>query len=104
MNWDAYVSNCGDQAKPPTPRLSKHSTAPPLKAVVTSRVAKMILLLQTGLPPSNLPFLLAAFIVTGVVFFGYIFFIFRRRQETQNEIDRLLSNTEKRESAGSELP
>lgn len=64
----------------------------------------MIPLLQTGLPPSNLDYLLAAFIVTGVVFFGYIFFIFRRRQETQNEIDRLLSATEERECAGSESP
>ena len=51
----------------------------------------MLQLLQTGLPPSNLPYLIAAFVVTGVVFIGYIYFIFRRRHETYGEIDRLLS-------------
>ena len=51
----------------------------------------MLQLLQTGLPPSNLPYLIAAFVVTGVVFIGYIYFIFRRRQETYGEITRLLS-------------
>ncbi len=64
----------------------------------------MIPLLQTDLPPSNLSYLLAAFIVTGVVFLGYIFFIFRRRQEMQSEIGRLLSAAEEKESAGRELP
>ena len=62
----------------------------------------MIPLLQTDLPPSNLPYLIAAFVVTGVVFLGYIYFIFRRRQETQNEIGRLLSATQEDESAGRE--
>lgn len=62
----------------------------------------MIPLLQTDLPPSNLPYLISAFVVTGVVFLGYIYFIFRRRQETQNEIGRLLSATEDDESAGRE--
>jgi CcmD family protein len=62
------------------------------------------LLLQTAAPPSNLSFLLAAFLVTGVVFLGYIFFIFRRRQETENEIVRLISAAEKEEGAGKELP
>ena len=51
----------------------------------------MLQLLQTGLPPSNLPYLIAAFVVTGVVFIGYIYFIFRRRQETYGEIVRLLN-------------
>ena len=54
----------------------------------------MIPLLQTDLPPSNLPYLISAFVVTGVVFLGYICFIFRRRQETQSEIARLLSAEE----------
>ena len=64
----------------------------------------MIPLLQTDLPPSNLSYLLAAFIVAGVVFLGYIFFIFRRRQEMRSEIDRLLSAAEEKESTGRELP
>lgn len=64
----------------------------------------MIPLLQTDLPPSNLSYLLAAFIVTGVVFLGYIFFIFRRRQEMRSEIDRLLSAAEEKESTERELP
>ena len=63
----------------------------------------MIPLLQTDLPPSNLSYLLAAFIVTGVVFLGYIFFIFRRRQEMQSEISRLLSTLEE-ESATPHAP
>ena len=64
----------------------------------------MIPLLQTDLPPSNLPYLISAFVVTGVVFIGYIFFIFRRRQETQGEITRLLSTMEEDESTGREQP
>ena len=47
------------------------------------------LLLQTALPPSNLPYLFAAFAVTWLVFFGYMFFIGRRQQEIRNEINRL---------------
>ncbi len=49
----------------------------------------MIPLLQSGLPPSNLPFLIAAFVITGLAFIAYVFFIFRRRQEAQAEIERL---------------
>ena len=64
----------------------------------------MIPLLQTALPPSNLAYLIAAFAVTGVVFIGYIWFIFRRRQETRAEIDRLLNLAEANESAGREVP
>ena len=64
----------------------------------------MIPLLQTDLPPSNLPYLISAFVVTGVVFLGYIYFIFRRRQETHSEIARLLSTIEEDESAGREQP
>ena len=60
----------------------------------------MIHLLQTGLPPSNLPYLIAAFVVTGVVFIAYAFFIFWRRQETRAEIRRLRRASEGTESAG----
>ena len=61
---------------------------------------EMIPLLQTSLPPSNLSFLIAAFVVTGVVFIAYAFFVFRRRRETRNEIDRLLAETKDNENAG----
>ena len=64
----------------------------------------MIPLLQTAMPPSNLAYLIAAFAVTGVVFIGYVWFIFRRRQETRAEIDRLLNLAEANESAGREVP
>ena len=64
----------------------------------------MIPLLQTALPPSNLAYLIAAFAVTGVVFIGYVYFIFRRRQETRAEINRLLKMSEANESAGREIP
>ena len=57
----------------------------------------MLPLLQVDLPPSNLPYLISAFVVTGVVFLGYIYFIFRRRQETNNEITRLLATNEEDE-------
>ena len=49
----------------------------------------MFTLLQVNIPPSNLPFLFAVFAVTWVVFFVYAFFISRRRQEVQREIQDL---------------
>ena len=49
----------------------------------------MFTLLQVNIPPSNLPFLFAVFAVTWVVFFAYAFFISRRRQEVQQEIQDL---------------
>lgn len=64
----------------------------------------MIQLLQTALPPSNLAYLIAAFAVTGVVFVGYVYYIFRRRQETQAEINRLVTLSEANKSAGQEAP
>ena len=64
----------------------------------------MIPLLQTSLPPSNLSFLIAAFVVTGLVFLGYAFFVFRRRHESHREIDRLLAMSEENESAGPDEP
>ena len=62
----------------------------------------MLPLLQTDLPPSNLLYLISAFVVTGVVFLGYIYFIFRRRQETNNEITRLLATSEQDEASETE--
>ena len=46
-------------------------------------------LLHVNLPQSNLTFLFAVFAVTWVVFFAYAFFISRRRQEVQREIQDL---------------
>ena len=57
----------------------------------------MIPFLQTELPPSNLSYLVAAFLVTGVVFLGYTLYIFRRRHETRAEIQRLRAASDKRE-------
>ena len=62
----------------------------------------MIQLLQSGMPPSNLPYLIAAFAITGLVFLGYVFYIFRRRQETRTEIRRLQAASEEREGAEGE--
>ena len=64
----------------------------------------MIPLLQTNLPPSNLSFLIAAFAVTGVVFLGYVLFIFLRRKDTRDEIDRLQASSRRDESGGTEEP
>lgn len=85
MNWDASGLTSGVRAGlPDSGRLSanQHSFSKPRTF--------MIQLLQTGMPPSNLSFLIAAFVVTGVIFLAYIFFVFRRRQESQRGIDRLL--------------
>ena len=60
----------------------------------------MIPLLQATLPPSNLSFLISAFVVTGLVFVAYALFVFRRRQETRAEIRRLQSQSEAKENAG----
>ena len=58
------------------------------------------LLLQTALPPSNLPYLFAAFAVTWLVFFGYMFFIGRRQQEIRTEIDRLRRAVDRADADG----
>ena len=60
----------------------------------------MIQLLQTAMPPSNLSYLVAAFLVTGVILIGYVFFVFRRRQETRKSIERLKSTVESEEDSG----
>jgi CcmD family protein len=46
----------------------------------------MLALLQAGMPPTNLPFIIAAFLLTGLAFLSYGFFLFRRRQEIRREI------------------
>jgi CcmD family protein len=56
-----------------------------------------IVLLQTQLPPSNLPYLFAAFAVSWLVFFGYAFFVSRRQQEMQREIRALRQALEQRD-------
>ena len=51
---------------------------------------------MTELPPSNLPYLFAAFAVVWVVFFIYAAYMSWRRQSAQRELDEM------RESTGSE--
>ena len=48
-----------------------------------------IILLSSHLPSSNLPYLFAAFAVSWVVLFGYLFYVNRRQHEVQKEIIRL---------------
>ena len=48
-----------------------------------------VVLLQTELPSSNLPYLFTAFAVSWAAFFVYVFFVSRRRQEMQKEIKAL---------------
>ena len=49
------------------------------------------ILLSTHLPSSNLPYLFAAFAVSWVVLFGYLFYMNRRQHEMKKEIARLQS-------------
>ena len=48
-----------------------------------------LILLEIHLPSSNLPFLFAAFAVSWVVLFGYLFYVNRRQHEMRKEIARL---------------
>ena len=48
-----------------------------------------LLLLSSHLPSSNLPYLFAAFAVSWVVLFGYLFYVNRRQHEMKKEIARL---------------
>ena len=54
------------------------------------------ILFQVDLPPSNLPFLFAAFAVTWIVFFAYAFFVSRQRQEMQREVKTLQEELDRR--------
>ena len=47
------------------------------------------ILLSSHLPSSNLPYLFAAFTVSWVVLFGYLFYVNRRQHEMKKEIARL---------------
>ena len=47
------------------------------------------ILLNSHFPSSNLPFLFAAFAVSWVVLFGYLFYVNRRQHEMRKEIARL---------------
>ena len=60
-------------------------------------------LLQASVPPSNLPFLFAAFAVTWVAFFAYTFFLSKQRQEMQREVtdmQQALEQAEKPNNSG----
>jgi len=48
-----------------------------------------LILLETHFPSSNLPFLFAAFAISWVVLFGYLFYVNRRQHELRKEIARL---------------
>ena len=48
-----------------------------------------MILLDAHLPSSNLPYLFAAFAVSWVVLFGYLFYVNRRQHEVRKEIARL---------------
>jgi len=48
-----------------------------------------LILLSSHLPSSNLPYLFAAFAVSWVVLFGYLFYVNRRQHEIKKEITRL---------------
>ncbi len=46
-------------------------------------------MLQAGVPPANVPFIVAAFVVTGVALLAYGLYIFRRRRESEKEVLRV---------------
>lgn len=48
---------------------------------------------MTELPPTNLPYLFAAFAVVWVVFFIYAAYMSWRRQSAQRELDELRKST-----------
>ena len=54
-----------------------------------------LILLEVHFPSSNLPFLFAAFAVSWVVLFGYLFYVNRRQHELRKEIARLQNILEK---------
>lgn len=44
---------------------------------------------ESEIPSSNLPYILAAFAVSWVVLFGYLFYVNRRQHEVKKEIAKL---------------
>lgn len=61
-------------------------------------------LLQTELPPSNIPWLFAAFAASWAVFFLYAFFVNRRQQELQTQVRELQRALERQNAPEGELP
>ncbi len=61
-------------------------------------------LLQTQLPPSNIPWLFAAFAASWAVFFLYAFFVTRRQQELQTQVRELRRALERQEAPEEKLP
>ena len=55
------------------------------------------------MPSENLPYLFAAYSVTWVVFFIYLFFLSRRRHEMEREIQVLKEALELSENSGEQL-
>ena len=47
------------------------------------------ILLSSHFPSSNLPYMFAAFAVSWVILFGYLFYVNRRQHELWKEISRL---------------
>ena len=63
----------------------------------------MITLITT--PANNIPYLFAAFAITWVVFFGYVFFTSRRQQELERDVKELQEAlTRKRASEDTDGP
>ena len=57
-------------------------------------------LLQVQTPPTNLPYLFAAFAVSWLVFFGYAFLMARRQQELERQVRALRPSGEGRQPPG----
>ena len=61
-----------------------------------------IVLLEAAPPAANLPFLFAAFAVTWIAFFAYVWFVSHRQQELRREIEELCSALEQQDSEGAD--
>lgn len=57
---------------------------------------------MTELPPTNLPYLFAAFAVVWVVFFIYAAYMSWRRQSAQRELDEMGETTRSESESGGE--